>query len=60
MMNEINALIWPAEGGIGAMPKATWDKTVQIATDAGIITKAPDAGASQGRPSRCRASHGDR
>jgi NitT/TauT family transport system substrate-binding protein len=45
MMNEINTLVWPAEGGIGAMPTDTWDQTVQIALDAGILTKAPDAGA---------------
>ena len=30
MMNEVNALVWPAEGGIGAVPPATWDQTVQI------------------------------
>ncbi len=47
MMNEVNALVWPAEGGIGAIPQATWDKTVKIATDAKIITKAPDAAASR-------------
>ena len=34
MMNEINPLVWPSAGGIGDMPKATWDQTVQIATDA--------------------------
>jgi NitT/TauT family transport system substrate-binding protein len=45
MMNEINTLVWPAEGGIGAMPTATWDQTIQIALDAGILTKAPDASA---------------
>jgi NitT/TauT family transport system substrate-binding protein len=42
MLNEINTLIWPADGGIGTMPVATWDQTVQIAIDAGII-KAPPA-----------------
>ncbi len=47
MMNEVNALVWPADGGIGSIPQATWDKTVEIATAAGIITKAPDAGASR-------------
>ena len=35
MMNEINALIWPSPDGIGALPTATWDKTVEIMTDAG-------------------------
>ncbi|MEZ4597674.1 MAG: ABC transporter substrate-binding protein [Chloroflexota bacterium] len=41
MMNEINPLIWPAEGGIGSMPVATWDQTVKISQDAGIISAAP-------------------
>ncbi|MBA3778037.1 MAG: ABC transporter substrate-binding protein [Chloroflexi bacterium] len=45
MMNEINPLIWPSEGGVGAMPEATWDQTVQIAVDAGIIKAAPSEGA---------------
>jgi NitT/TauT family transport system substrate-binding protein len=45
MMNEINPLIWPSANGIGDMPKATWDQTVQIATDAKLLTKAVDAGA---------------
>ena len=39
--NEMNALIWPAEGGIGAIADADWDQTVQIALDAGIISEAP-------------------
>ena len=47
MMNEINALVWPAEGGIGSIPQATWDQTVQIALDAGIIAAAPDAAAAR-------------
>jgi len=40
-MNEINALIWPSPNGIGMMDQAAWDRTVQIATDGKIITKAP-------------------
>jgi NitT/TauT family transport system substrate-binding protein len=47
MMNEVNALVWPAEGGIGSIPQATWDQTVQIALDAGIIETEPDAAASR-------------
>lgn len=47
MMNEVSKLIWPAPGGIGTVPQDTWDQTVQIATDAGIITKAPDEGAKR-------------
>ncbi len=42
MLNEINTLVWPAAGGIGAMPIETWDQTVQIALDSGILAKAPD------------------
>ena len=45
MMNEINPLIWPSANGIGDMPVATWTQTVQIATDAKLLTKAPDAAA---------------
>ncbi|HSJ34441.1 MAG TPA: ABC transporter substrate-binding protein [Acidimicrobiia bacterium] len=37
MMNEINALIWPATEGIGVMNEALWDQTVEIAT-----TQIPD------------------
>jgi NitT/TauT family transport system substrate-binding protein len=40
MMNEINALIWPALLGIGVMDPASFDLTNQIATDYGIIKKA--------------------
>jgi NitT/TauT family transport system substrate-binding protein len=45
MMNEINPLIWPSANGIGDMPVATWNQTVQIATAAKLLTKAPDASA---------------
>jgi NitT/TauT family transport system substrate-binding protein len=45
MMNEINALIWPSPEGIGAMPVETWDKTVEISLDAGIIDNPPAEGA---------------
>lgn len=45
MMNEINALIWPSPEGIGAMPTATWDKTVEIMTNAGLLTAPPAEGA---------------
>ena len=41
MMNEINALIWPSPDGIGALPQATWDTTVQIMTDAGLLSAPP-------------------
>jgi len=41
MMNEINPLIWPSANGVGDMPVDTWNQTVQIATDAKLLTKAP-------------------
>ena len=44
MMNEINALIWPSADGIGALPVDTWDTTVQIMLDAGIIENDPGEG----------------
>src|SRR3954451_2498886 len=40
MMNEINPLVWPSANGIGDMPVDTWNQTVQIATDAKLLTKA--------------------
>jgi NitT/TauT family transport system substrate-binding protein len=41
MMNEINALIWPAADGIGSVPEDTWAKTVEIMLDSGLIKEAP-------------------
>jgi NitT/TauT family transport system substrate-binding protein len=32
-MNEINALIWPASGGVGHIDQAAWDRTVKIASE---------------------------
>jgi NitT/TauT family transport system substrate-binding protein len=45
MMNEINPLIWPSPDGIGQMPTDTWDQTVAVAIEAGIIPGEPDEGA---------------
>jgi NitT/TauT family transport system substrate-binding protein len=45
MMNEINALIWPAPNGIGVMDKAAYQRTAKIAQDFGVIKKAPSADA---------------
>lgn len=45
MMNEINALIWPSPNGVGAMPQETWDKTIEISVNAGIISAPPAEGA---------------
>ena len=45
MMNEINALVWPAPDGIGVMDKAAYDRTAKIAQQYGVISKAPSADA---------------
>jgi NitT/TauT family transport system substrate-binding protein len=45
MMNEINALVWPAPDGIGVMNKAAYDRTAKIAQQFGVISKAPSADA---------------
>lgn len=47
MMNEINPLIWPSPEGIGAMPQDTWDKTVEIMLDAGLISEPPSEDAKR-------------
>jgi NitT/TauT family transport system substrate-binding protein len=41
MMNEINALIWPAPNGIGVMDKSAFERTAKIAQKFGVIKKAP-------------------
>ena len=43
MMNEINALVWPSPNGIGVMDPASWQQTVDVSLDAGIIKAAPPA-----------------
>ena len=45
MMNEINPLIWPSQEGIGHMSTDSYDQTVQISLDAGILQADPDEGA---------------
>ena len=45
MMNEINALIWPAPKGVGVMDKAAYERTARIAQQFGVITKPPSADA---------------
>jgi NitT/TauT family transport system substrate-binding protein len=40
MLNEINALIWPAPQGIGIMEPESWEITKQIALD-GKVIKTP-------------------
>jgi NitT/TauT family transport system substrate-binding protein len=50
-MNEVNKLIWPAEGGVGTIDEAAWERTVTIAQEtknlegSTVLTKAPDADA---------------
>jgi NitT/TauT family transport system substrate-binding protein len=44
MMNEINKLIWPNDGGIGVMDSGDYDTTVQIATDYDIVKNDPGEG----------------
>jgi len=41
MMNEINALTWPAPKGIGVMDKAAYNRTARIAQEFKVIKKAP-------------------
>jgi NitT/TauT family transport system substrate-binding protein len=45
MMNEINALIWPASGRAGVMQQDLWDQTVEVATSEGVLAGPPDEGA---------------
>ncbi len=50
-MNEVNKLIWPSTGGVGAVDKTAYDQTVKIAQGTKnlegktVLTKAPDAAA---------------
>jgi NitT/TauT family transport system substrate-binding protein len=41
MVNEINALIWPAPQGVGVMDPESWQITRQIATDYDIVQNEP-------------------
>jgi NitT/TauT family transport system substrate-binding protein len=43
-LNEINALVWPSPNGIGIMDQAAYGRTVQVAIDGKILTKAPTDG----------------
>ncbi len=44
-MNEINALIWPSEGGVGMIDADLWAQTIDVATAEGILAAAPGDGA---------------
>lgn len=43
-LNEISGLIWPSPNGIGIMDQAAYERTVQVAIDGKILTKAPTDG----------------
>lgn len=45
MMNEINALVWPAPLGIGVMDPELYQTTADISLDFGVISQPPDDGA---------------
>jgi NitT/TauT family transport system substrate-binding protein len=42
MMNEINALIWPAPRGIGVMDPAAFKRTVDIVTEFDVVKNRPN------------------
>ena len=48
-MNEINKLIWPADGGVGYIDPAAWERTATLSQEtknlegSTVLTKAPDA-----------------
>ena len=50
-MNEVNKLIWPAEGGVGYIDSAAWARTAKISQEtknlegSTVLTAAPDADA---------------
>ena len=41
MMNEVNALVWPAPDGIGVLDQATYAQTLETATAGEILTAEP-------------------
>jgi NitT/TauT family transport system substrate-binding protein len=48
-MNEVNKLIWPAAGGVGAIDSAAWGRTAALAQETKnlegktVLSRAPDA-----------------
>lgn len=46
-LNEINGLIWPSPAGIGVLDPALFQQTVDISTEFGVLTAAPDEGATR-------------
>ncbi|UOQ57654.1 ABC transporter substrate-binding protein [Leucobacter allii] len=49
MMNEVNKLIWPNPNGeaIGTLDPDAWDQTIEVAMGGGVLSEAPDDGASR-------------
>jgi NitT/TauT family transport system substrate-binding protein len=45
MINEVNGLIWPSLSGIGALDQVLWQRTITVATGAGLISKPPTSDA---------------
>ena len=45
MMNEVNALVWPAPDGIGALDPDAWAQTIETATAGAILTEEPSEAA---------------
>ena len=41
MMNEVNALVWPSELGVGMLDPVLWQQTVRVSKTAGIIKTDP-------------------
>jgi NitT/TauT family transport system substrate-binding protein len=41
MMNEVNALVWPSDLGVGVIDPIFWGQTVKVATGAGVIKSVP-------------------
>ena len=41
MLNEVNPLIWPSPAGIGVMDPKSWQHTVDVSMDAGILAAVP-------------------
>ena len=48
MLNEVNALIWPASDGIGNVDAVQWQRTIDVSLGAGLITKRPTDNAFDG------------
>lgn len=46
-LNEINGLIWPSPAGIGVLDPALLQQTVDISTEFGVLTAAPDEAATR-------------